>query len=90
MRPQSFLGSFGGTTQRSTNMVHYKCCVPIYNKITFLELQLFSTITEFFKDRDAPGLSSSVRINLRRSLTGGLSTIVLATVLKRSLEPMRS
>lgn len=77
MRPQSFLGSFGGTTQRSTNMVHFKCCVAIYNKITFLELQLFSTITEFFKDRDAPGLSFSVRINLRRSLTGGLSTMFL-------------
>jgi len=77
MQPQSFLGSFGGTTQRSKNMVHYKCSVPIYNKITFLELQLFSIITEFFKDHDAPGLSSSVRINLRRSLTGGLSTIFL-------------
>lgn len=53
-------------------------------------LSAIASHTEFFKDRDAPGLSSSVRINLRRSLTGGLSTIVLPTVLKRSLEPMRS
>ena len=44
MPPQSFLGLFGGTAQRPTNMVHYKCCVPINNNVTFLELQLFSTI----------------------------------------------
>ena len=32
LQPKSLLGLFGGTAQRSTNMVHDECCVPLLQK----------------------------------------------------------
>lgn len=45
MQSQSFLGSFGGTTRRSTNKAHYDS--PNYNLNP--EMQLIFTIKESLK-----------------------------------------